>query len=117
MEKHIILDKKDFDVFDKEENYTNRDSVLHLCLYNVRQISYTFQAYFLTKFEEIGHVGMLTTGNSIRGYLLKDQVINYQLLVDYFSKSKYNIETNLTITSNKIIGNITLYARYGTEIN
>ena len=115
MEKHIILDKKDFDIFDKEENYTNRDSVLHLCLYNVRQISYTFQAYFLTKFEEIGHVGMLTTGNSIRGYLLKDQVINYQLLVDYFSKSKYKIETNLTITSNKVIGNTTLYTYFCKE--
>ena len=115
MEKHIILDKKDFEAFDKEENYNNRDSVLHLCLYNVRQISYTFQAYFLTSFEKIGHVGILTTGNKIRGYLLKDQVINYQLLVDYFSKSKYNIETNLTITSNKIIGNTTLYAYFCKE--
>ena len=115
MEKHIILDKKDFDVFDKEENYNNRDSVLHLCLYNIRQISYTFQAYFLTSFEKIGHVGILASGNKIRGYLLKDQVINYQLLVDYFSKSKYNIETNLTITSNKIIGNTTLYTYFCKE--
>ena len=115
MEKHIILDKKDFDAFDKEENYSNKDSVLHLCLYNVRQISYTLQAYFLTSFESIGHIGILTTGNSIRGYLLKDQVINYQLLVDSVSKSKYNIETNLTITSNKIIGNTTLYTYFCKE--
>ena len=117
MEKHIILDKKDFDIFDKEKNYNNKDSVLHLCLYNIRQISYTFQAYFLTSFEKIDHNGILTPGNKIRGYLLKDQVISYQLMVDYYSKSKYNIETNITITSNKIIGSTSLYGYFCKEEN
>ena len=116
MEKHIILDKKEFDIFDKEENYyTNKDSILHFCLYSQRQISYIFQAYFLTSFEKIKHTSMLSPGNTLRAYLLKDQVINYELLIDYFSKSKYNIETNITITENKIVGNSSLYGYFCKE--
>ena len=113
MERHIILDKKDFDVFDKDESdYMDKDSVLHLCLYSQRQISYTFQAYFLTSFEKVMHFSYLNRGNKIRGYLLKDQVINYGLLVDHFTKSKYNIETNITVTSKRIVGNTSLYGYF-----
>ena len=116
MEKHIILDKKDFDAFDKEDNYyAEKDSILHLCLYSQRQISYIFQAYFLTSFEKIKHTSILSPGNKLRAYLLKDQIINYELLIDYSSKSKYNIETNITITENKILGNSSLYAYYCKE--
>ena len=116
MEKHIILDKKDFDAFDKEDNYyAEKDSILHLCLYSQRQISYIFQAYFLTSFEKIKHTSILSPGNKLRAYLLKDQIINYELLIDYSSKSKYNIETNITIIENKILGNSSLYAYYCKE--
>ena len=113
MEKHIILDKKDFEYFDKEDPYyENKDSVLNMCLYSQRQISYTFQAYFLTSLEKIKHESILTQGNKLRAYLLKDQVISYELLIDFYSKNKNNIETNITITENKIAGNTTLYGYF-----
>ena len=113
MEKHIILDKKDFDYFDKEDPYyENKDSVLNMCLYSQRQISYTFQAYFLTSLEKIKHTSILAQGNKLRGYLLKDQVISYELLIDFYSKKKNNIETNITITETKLVGNTTLYGYY-----
>ena len=113
MERHIILDKKDFDVFDKDdESFVGKDSVLHLCLFSQRQISYTFQAYFLTSFEKVIHTSILNQGNKIKGYLLKNQVINYGLLVDHFSKSKFNIETNITVTVNTIVGKTSLYGYF-----
>ena len=116
MEKHIILDKKDFDIFDRdEEYYKNKDSILHLCLYSQRQVSYIFQAYFLSSYDKVYHSSILNQGNKLRGYLLKDQVINYELLIDHFSKSKYNIETNITVSSNDILGKTSLYGYYCKE--
>ena len=113
MEKHIILDKKDFDYFDKEDPYyEKKDSILNMCLYSQRQISYAFQAYFLTSLEKIHHTSILTQGDKLRAYLLKDQVISYELLIDFYSKNKNNIETNITITENKILGNTTLYGYF-----
>ena len=105
MEKHIILDKKDFEVFDKEDSYySNRDSTLHFCLFSSRQISYKFQAYFLSDFNKIKHSSLLAPGYKLRTYLLKDQIITYELLVDHVSKSEYNIETNLTVIQNVVVG-------------
>ena len=113
MEKHIILDKKDFEAFDKEEpSYENKDSILNMCLYSQRQISYSIQAYFLTSLDKVHHISSLTQGNMLRAYLLKDQVINYELIIDHLSKSKNDIKTNLTITENIIVGNTTLYGYF-----
>ena len=113
MEKHIILDKKDFDFFDKEEGYYyNKDSTLHFCLFSKRQISYQFQAYFLSDFSKIKHESILAPGYKIRSYLLKDQIITYELLVDHLSKSQYDIETNLTVVQNLIVGNTSFYGYF-----
>ena len=116
MEKHIILDKKDFDAFDKEvPSNENKDSVLHMCLYSQRQVSYSIQAYFLTSLEKIHHTSNLMQGNKLRAYLLKDQVINYELIMDYFSKSKHDVKTNITITENIIVGKTSLYGYFCIE--
>ena len=73
MEKHIILDRKDFDFFDKENNYyTNKDSILYFCISTSRQISYKFEVYFFFFFNKIKHVSLLAPGNKLRTYLLKD---------------------------------------------
>ena len=113
MEQHIILEKKDFDAFDKEEpSFENKDSVLNMCLYSQRQISFSIQAYFLTSLEKIFHTSILTQGNKLRAYLLKDQVINYELVIDHFSKNKNDIKTNITVTENIIVGNTTLYGYF-----
>ena len=113
MEKYIILDKKDFDKFDQDENYSyGRNSVLHFCLYSLNHISYTLQAYYLTSLSKIGQENILMPGYQLKGYLLKDQVITYELFSDNVNKLKYNIETNMTITINKIVGTISSYGYF-----
>ena len=116
MEKHIILDKKDFEEFDKEDSYyTNKDSSLNFCLFSSRQISYKFQAYFLSDFSKIKHSSLLAPGYKLRTYLLKDQIITYELLVDHLSKSEYKIETNLTVIQNIIVGKTSFYGYFCKE--
>ena len=113
MEKHIILDKNDFKFFDKEESfYSNKDSTLNFCLYSARQISYKFQAYFLSDFGKIKHSSLLAPGYKFRTYLLKDQIITYELLVDHLSKSEYDIETNLTVVQNLVVGKTSFYGYF-----
>ena len=116
MEKHIILDNKDFEEFDKEEGYYyNRDSKLNLCLFSGRQVSYQLQAYFLSDFNKIAHSSILSPGYKLRTYLLKDQIITYELLVDYFSKSNYGIQTNITVSQNIYVGKTSFYGYYCKE--
>ena len=116
MEKHIILDSKDFNAFDKEESYYyGRDSKLNLCLFSGRQLSYRFQAYFLSDFNKIAHISKLSPGYKVRTYLLKDQIMPYELLVDYLSKSKYGIQTNITVVQNLLVGKTSFYGYYCIE--
>ena len=117
MEKHIILNKADFEFFDKENNnennyINNENDILHLCLFSSQQISYKIQAYFLSDFNKIQHSSMLAPGYKFRTYLLKDQIIAYELLVDHISKSEYDIETNITVVQNLVVGKTTLYGYY-----
>ena len=117
MEKYILLTKKDFDNFDQENNdFSGKDSMLNFCLYSGKQISYFINAYYLTSLDKIAH-NILMQGNQLKGYLLKDQVINYELLIDNENILKNKIESNITITINKIVGNISSYGYFCQEEN
>ena len=116
MEKYIILEKKDFDKFDEEENYSyGRDSLLHFSLYSKTQISYSIQAYYLTSLNKIPQENVLMPGYKLTGYLLKDQIIAYELFSDNINKVKYKSETNMTITINKIAGTSSAYGYFCKE--
>ena len=116
MEKYIILDKKDFDIFDQEQSYySGRDSTLHFCLYSSKHISYTIKVYYLTELEKLEEENVLMQGNKLRGYLLKDQVISYELFSDNFNSLENKIQTNITITINKVIGNISSFGYFCQE--
>ena len=118
MEKYIILDKKDFDIFNQDDNYSNRiNSVLHFCLYSIKQISYTIQAYYLTSLDKVVQNNILMSGYQLRGYLLQDQVFSYELFIDNVNKIKYNAEANITITLNKILGKTSVYGYFCKEEN
>ena len=113
MEKHIILDSKDFENFNKEEPYyTDKDSILNFCLFSSRQFSYKFEAYFLSDFNKVKHSSILSPGYKLRTYLLKDQIITYDLLVDHLSKSEYGIETNITVVQNIMVGKTVFYGYF-----
>ena len=116
MEKFITLDRKDFSIFDQETNYySGRDSTLHFCLYSTQKISYTIKPYYLSQLNELGDSHILMHGNKLRGYLLVDQVINYELFIDNLNKLKNNIQTNITITVNKVAGQISSYGYFCQE--
>ena len=116
MEKFILLDRKDFDTFDQESNYySSRDSTLHFCIYSTQKISYTIKPYYLSQLNKLGDNHVLMQGNKLRGYLLKDQVINYELFIDNLNKLKNNIQTNITVTVNKVAGQISNYGYFCQE--
>ena len=116
MEEYIILSKSDFDKFDEEERYYyGKDSVLHFCLYSSKQISYTVKAYYLASLNKVDQSNILMEGYKLKGYLLKDQVISYELFGDYINRLKNNIETNMTVTITKIVGSISSYGYFCQE--
>ena len=114
-QKYIILDRKDFDTFDQEQNYySSRDSTLNFCVYSTNHISYTVKAYFLNDLSKDEENTILLQGNKLRGYLLQDQVIAYQLLEDNY-KLKNKVETNITVTINKVVGSMSSYGYFCQE--
>ena len=115
LQKNIILDKKDFDAFDQEQSYySGRDSTLNFCVYSISHISYTVRAYFLNDLDKDNENTFLLQGNKLRGYLLKDQVIGYELFGDHF-KLNNKIETNITVTINKVVGSISSFGYFCQE--
>ena len=114
--KYILLNKKDFDAFDKEDSYySERDSVLNFCLYSWKKVSYTIRAYYLSLIDKLRTSNILMKGDSIQGYLLKDQVINYQLFIDNINKFKNKIESNITISISKVFGSMSTYGYFCQE--
>ena len=119
-QRHIMLNKTNFDFFDKENpKYINKDSFLHFCVYSNRETSFISSIYFLNKMQnlkEFHDANMLLPGNKIRGYLLKDQIFSYILEGINIDKANYKKITDIKISSENIVGNSKLYmcfCRYG----
>ena len=113
LEKYILLDKNNFDIFDNENNeFSNKDSILHFCIYSRKVTSYTLKVYYLTSLNNNKGNHYLMQGNKVRGYLLKDQIMIYELTGYNLDKVKYGIETNITITNMQIMGNSNLYGYF-----
>ena len=118
LEKYILIDKDILNNFNSEKPYyENRDSVLHFCVYSKKAISYTLRAYYLTQLEKFRAKNILMPGNKITGYLLKNQVMKYELTSYNLDKAQYNIETNITITKSSIAGQTNLYAYFCKQEN
>ena len=116
MEKYILLDKKDFDAFDQEQSfYSGRNSILHFCLFSERQTSYTIKAYYLSNLNDHTQNNILMQGNKLRGYLLKDQFIVFDLFDDNLTGLKSNIQSNISITVNKVVGDMSSYGYFCIE--
>ena len=115
-EKFFFFDKKNFDKYDKEnEKYKGKDSNFHFCIYSKMESSLIITSYFLTKlehFQQFRDINILLPGNSMRGYLLKNQVFKYDLFGLNLDKSQYNIETNITVKLKNIAGKSSIYGYY-----
>ena len=116
MEKYILLEGKDFDAFDQELGYIiGRDSILHFCLFSEKHISYAIKAYYLNDLNDHTQENILMQGNKLRGYLLKGQFIAYELFDDSLNKMKNNMQTNISITVNKVVGDMSSYGYFCQE--
>ena len=115
MEKYIILDYNDFSHFDKEDNYySSSDSILHLCLYSSKKISYSIEVYYLSQITKYGPYRTLMPGFNLKGYLLKDQILAYELYNNDL-KYKKGVEANITVTVDKVSGSVSAYGFFSKD--
>ena len=112
-ENFFLFDKKKFDIYDKEnENNKGKDSNFNFCVYSKTESSFIISSYFLSKlehFQQFRDINILLPGNSMRGYLLKDQVFKYDLVGLNLDKVQHNIETNITVKLKNIAGKTDFY--------
>ena len=116
-DQFTILDQKDFQFFDSINNtFQGKDSVLNFCYYSFPESSYAINVYFLDKVENIQNkekANILTPSIKLRTYLLKDQMMKYELTG--FNLEKKNVETNITVSTTEIVGNTKLYGYFCME--
>ena len=116
-EQFTILDEKDFEFFDSvNTTFTNKDSTLHFCYYSAPESSFAINVYFLSKVENIqsqDKANTLTPSIKLKTYLLKDQMMKYELTG--FNLEKKDVETNITVTSSDISGSTKLYGYFCVE--
>ena len=120
-EQFFLFDKKQFDIYDKEsESFEGKNSNFHFCVYSKLESSFVISAYFLTKmehFQQFRDINILLPGNSMKGYLLKDQVFKYDLFGFNLDKAQYDLETNITVKLKNIRGKAQLYGYYCEKEN
>ena len=83
-DQFTMIGPKDFEFFDSLNNNTfkGKDSVLNFCYYSFPESSYAINVYFLSKVEAIQSqekANILTPSTKLKTYLLKDQMMKYEL--------------------------------------
>ena len=116
-DQFTILDAKDFEFFDyANSTFKEKDAVLHFCYYSRPESSYAINVYFLSKVENIQSqekANILTPSIKLKTYLLKDQMMKYELTG--FNIEKKDVETNITVTTSDIVGSTKLYGYFCVE--
>ena len=136
-DKIILLQKKDFEYFDRENNNQNNNNEknLYFCVHGIQMASYTFNINFLSEVESLQRYNKISPGSEVTGYLQGGQVTKYMILdfnlnknsmitlsftqlegrVEFFSAfCLNNCEYNDAILKNKLeIGQVTLATDIG----
>ena len=116
-ELFYLLEEEDFKKFDENNpEFKNKNSKLHFCYYSVPESSYSINVYFLSRLESIQNqnkANILTPSKRIRTYLLKGQMMKYELIG--FNLEKKGVETNITLTTTKVLGATKMYAYFCEE--
>ena len=117
-DQFTMIGPKDFEFFDSLNNNTfkGKDSVLNFCYYSFPESSYAINVYFLSKVEAIQSqekANILTPSTKLKTYLLKDQMMKYELTG--FNLEKKNVETNITVSVTDIMGNTQIYGYFCME--
>ena len=91
---------------------------MHFCYYSTVESSFSINVYFLSRIENIQNINkanILTPSKRIKAYLLKDQMMKYELTG--FNLEKKGVETNITITTTKVFGTTKMYSYFCKEEN
>ena len=116
-ELFYLLQEEDFKKFDeKNPEFKDKNSKLHFCYYSNPESSYSLNVYFLSRLESIQNqnkANILTPSRKIRTYLLKGQMMKYELTG--FNLEKKGVETNITLTTTKVFGSTKMYAYFCEE--
>ena len=112
-----ILDEEDFEFFDSvNASFKDKDSTLNFCYYSAPESSYSINVFFLSNTEKIQSqekANILTPSIKLKTYLLKGQMMKYELTG--FNLEKKNVETNITVTTLDLVGSTKLYGYFCVE--
>lgn len=99
-EKVIILSQEELDKFRAVQNGPH--NLLHFCAYVYEKTSYLIGAHYASQTEQLQKLNYLLMGNTLMGYLPKNQVTKYRIL-------DFSRDANLNITIDTIEGEPKLY--------
>ena len=85
-EKSILLSKKDFDEFDKENNHENEDFDMNFCVYSQTEMSYDIKIYYLNQAQELQNTNFIIPKREVTGFLNNGQITSY-LIIEYSTVS------------------------------
>ena len=99
----ILLQKEDFEKFDKEiynpEN--NESKKLYFCTYGQQMSSYITNIYFLSEAQDLQRFNFISPGSEYTGYLQGGQLTRYRIL-DFNLNKNSIISISFTILEGKV---------------
>ena len=96
-EKSILFSKKDFDEFDKENDYKDEDADLNFCVFSRTEMSYDIKMYYLNQAQELQNTNFIIPKREVTGFLNNGQYTSY-VIINYSivsSSQKSKILINL----------------------
>ena len=111
-EKLILLDKNDYEQFDKNKNYNNNynSDKLYYCVYSRHTSSYSTSVYFLSQTEKNQKNNLLMPNREVQAYLFRGQVTSYRI-VD-FGYVTGNLKNDIKLIFSSVQGDTKFYGYY-----
>ena len=108
-DKSILLQKKDFEIFDKELDSQDRNKPknLYFCIHGQQMASYVLSINFLSEIESLQRYNIISPGSELTGYLQGNQVTKY-MIMDY----NFNKNSKITISFTQLEGHIEFFSAF-----
>ena len=91
-DKTILLQREDFEKFDKEfYGEENEGKKLYLCAYGQQMTSYIINIYFLSEAQSLQRFNFISPGSELTGFLQGGQLTRYRIL-------DFNLNKNSIVT-------------------
>ena len=91
-DKIILLQKEDFESFDKDDSSYSKDKKnLNFCIFGQQMSTYQLSIIFLSEVEKLQRYNQISPGSELTGYLQGGQVTRYAIL-------DFNLNRNSIIT-------------------